>query len=140
MDNPKLNVREWSGNNPVRMVLDTSLKLDPNLFIFDNSTKTIVFTNKEIGNSQNIEYIKFDISDSINSILKILYDKKILSIFVEGGPTLQNSFINEGIWDETRVFTNNTIIGKGVKAPELEIDPFSQEKIGDNTLEVFKPG
>ena len=41
-DNPKLNVRSWSGNNPVRIVLDANLRLSDELHVFDESVKTIV--------------------------------------------------------------------------------------------------
>ena len=35
-DNPKLNTRDWSGNNPVRVVLDQNNRISKESFIFDN--------------------------------------------------------------------------------------------------------
>ena len=36
MDNPRLNVREWPGKSPVRLVIDRNLKLPKSLNLFDN--------------------------------------------------------------------------------------------------------
>ena len=45
LDNPQLNVREWSGKNPLRVVPDRTLRLSKNLHLFDKSTPTVVFTS-----------------------------------------------------------------------------------------------
>ena len=38
-DNPKLNVREWTGRDPVRIVIDRFLKLNEKINLFDGSQK-----------------------------------------------------------------------------------------------------
>src|SRR5690554_546144 len=38
-DNPSLTVREWAGKNPIRVVIDRTLKLPPNAAVFDGSAK-----------------------------------------------------------------------------------------------------
>ncbi|WP_421827017.1 bifunctional diaminohydroxyphosphoribosylaminopyrimidine deaminase/5-amino-6-(5-phosphoribosylamino)uracil reductase RibD [Larkinella sp.] len=43
-DNPQLNVRLWSGRNPVRIVIDKQLQLPTSLHLFDGSQPTLVYT------------------------------------------------------------------------------------------------
>ena len=70
-DNPKLNVRDWSGNNPVRVILDQNNRISKDSFIFDDSVKTIVLTKSENNISTEntlFEKIEFD-NNSIENIL-----------------------------------------------------------------------
>ncbi|MFC2097089.1 bifunctional diaminohydroxyphosphoribosylaminopyrimidine deaminase/5-amino-6-(5-phosphoribosylamino)uracil reductase RibD [Bacteroidota bacterium] len=138
MDNPKLTVRKWYGKDPIRLVTDRNLKLPEYLNVFDNHTPTIVFTEEEKEDKNKLKYVKIDFSDSLNSILKYLYENKIQSVFVEGGTILHNSFINEGLWDEARVFTGDLEFGNGVKAPVFNKKPYFKECIGSAKLELFK--
>ena len=41
-DNPKLNARDWNGNNPTRIVIDRNNRIDPDSFIFDDTVKTVI--------------------------------------------------------------------------------------------------
>lgn len=47
LDNPSLTVREWYGQNPLRLVIDRQLTLPLHLHLFDGSTPTLVFTEKK---------------------------------------------------------------------------------------------
>ena len=44
-DNPKLNVREWRGHDPLRIILSGSGIVDMGSAVFDNNGRVIVFTN-----------------------------------------------------------------------------------------------
>ena len=56
----------------------------------------------------------------IHQVLNGLYQAKILSVMIEGGARLIQSFIDEGAWDEARVITNKTLIlHSGVSSPIL---------------------
>jgi len=46
-DNPALTVREWTGSQPIRMVIDRLGRLDSSLQIFDGIVPTWVFTGIE---------------------------------------------------------------------------------------------
>lgn len=121
-DNPKLNVRDWSGNNPVRVVLDQNNRISKDSFVFDDSIKTIVLTKSEntISTENTLfEKIEFD-NNSIENILSVLYQHQIQSIIIEGGKQTLQSFINKNIWDEARIFVGKNIFEKGTKAPELK--------------------
>lgn len=122
LDNPSLTTRKWAGNNPVRIVFDRSLRLPKNLKIFDNTAKTIIFTEKNVQNSNdNIEYVKINPEEDIlYTSMKKLYEKNIQSLLVEGGAKLLQSFINNGLWDETIIETGKITIKNGIKAPILK--------------------
>lgn len=121
-DNPKLNVRDWSGNNPVRVVLDQNNRISKDSFVFDNSVKTIVLTKSEnnISTENTIyETIVFN-KNTIENILSVLHQHQIQSIIIEGGKQTLQSFIDKNIWDEARIFLGKNTFEKGTKAPELK--------------------
>lgn len=121
-DNPRLNVRDWSGNNPVRVVLDQNNRISKESFIFDDSVKTIVFTKSEnIISAENTIFEVIDFNQNIvPQILGILYQNQIQSIIIEGGLQTLQTFIDQDIWDEARIFIGNTTFEKGTKAPIIQ--------------------
>jgi len=117
-DNPKLNARDWDGNNPTRIVIDQNNRIDANSFIFDDTVKTIVFskTSKSSTEKTQFEVIDFD-KNIIPHILDILYQNQIQSVIIEGGRQTLQSFIDENLWDEARIFIGKISFEKGTKAP-----------------------
>jgi len=138
-DNPRLNVRQWKGKNPVRIVLDRTLRLPSSLYLFDGSQPTLVFTEKEKEDIPGVEYITvpFD-GNLLTHVLRICHARRFLSVMVEGGAILINAFVNEGLWDEARVFYSQLHLGKGVPAPVLK-DAISREEIHfpNSVLKIF---
>jgi len=67
-----------------------------------------------------------------------LFDQQIISIFVEGGAQLHNSFLASGLWDEARVITGKMTFSQGLKAPEINEKPDELFNIGDTRIEVFR--
>jgi len=147
MDNPNLNVREWAVNNPVRIVLDRTLRLSPELNVFDSSQNTIIYAGNNASSKKNIEQFegkdKVEIvivdyaKDVISEILDDLYNRGIQSIIVEGGTKLIESFYKNSQWDELRVFTGNTFFGKGVKAPEVIGELYYEQRIDECCLFTY---
>lgn len=138
-DNPALTVREWAGNQPIRMVLDRTLKLDHSLLIFDQKAPTWIFTQGERPDMQNLRYIQLDYTlDILPQIMSILYEGGVLSLIVEGGAVLLNSFLKAGLWDEAFVYTGNQLFGKGVVAPHLSGETIAFEKLDDCKLHVIR--
>lgn len=120
LDNPSLTTRNWYGANPLRLVIDRTLSLPSNLKLFDHSTSTLVFTEKENAEEENLEYITLDFSkDILPQILTVLYERKIQSLLVEGGTTLLQSFIDSCLWDEMFVEHSEKVLGEGVKSPVI---------------------
>lgn len=131
-DNPKLNIRSWAGQNPVRIVLDSSLKISETANVFDEKTKTIVLIDSRIKRQESKENLIFE---SIffpplgelkkgfgvaSQICEILQKHQIQSVIIEGGTQMLQTFIDENLWDEARVFVGETKLGKGVKGPKFE--------------------
>jgi len=138
-DNPLLNVREWTGKNPVRIVLDLKLRLPKEIYLFDKTISTLVFTYQKKEAEENLEYIQLDASKNLeNQILEALYKRNIQSVIIEGGATLLQSFIDANLWDEARVFIGNKTFEKGLKAPNTNLLPSSTEKISDDVLLIYK--
>lgn len=139
-DNPKLNTRNWFGLNPVRIVLDKSLKIPFHYNLYDGSLKTIVFTENEAGKSTNentfFERIDFG-RNLIKEICKVLFTHEIQSVIVEGGAQTLQAFIDDNLWDEAYVFVGNTKFENGVKAPQLKKAPNEIKKISTDTLRIY---
>jgi len=141
-DNPKLNVRSWSGKNPVRIVLDAKLRIPQDLNIFDNSVKTIIITasktkNQELKHNLIFETIDFQ-KDIASQICAVLQKHKIESVIIEGGTQTLQTFINENLWDEAFVFTGNKTFEKGIKSPILSAKITSEEKIKNDILKIYR--
>ncbi|KAF2330124.1 bifunctional diaminohydroxyphosphoribosylaminopyrimidine deaminase/5-amino-6-(5-phosphoribosylamino)uracil reductase RibD [Flavobacterium nitrogenifigens] len=120
-DNPKLNARDWDGNNPKRIVLDRNNRIDKDSFIFDDSVRTIIFSSEaEKSSKENTQFETIDFNKNIvPQILDVLYQNQIQSVIIEGGRQTLQSFIDENLWDEARIFIGKTSFEKGTKAPEI---------------------
>lgn len=132
-DNPGLNLREWSGNQPVRITIDRNNRISDEYRIKDGSQKTIIYTQKPDKKKKAL-YQKTDLSFSVQNMLTDLYEKGISSLLVEGGAKMLKSFIDSGLWDEARVFKGNMDFGSGIRAPELtvkqkEVIPYRNNKL-----------
>lgn len=118
LDNPSLTTRNWYGKNPLRLVIDRNLTLPAELKLFDHSTPTMVFTEKQKNSEDNLEYVALDFSkDILPQICTVLYDRRIQSLLVEGGTTLLQSFIDSELWDEIFVEHSEKVLYEGVKSP-----------------------
>ena len=138
-DNPALTVREWTGNQPVRLVIDRTGRLDSGLHIFDKKAPTWVFTREEQSDIENLQFISLDFGLNIlPQMLSELYKRDILSVIVEGGSVLLNSFLDAGLWDEAFVYTGNQFFGKGVAAPHISGETIGFEKLDDCKLHVLR--
>jgi diaminohydroxyphosphoribosylaminopyrimidine deaminase/5-amino-6-(5-phosphoribosylamino)uracil reductase len=139
-DNPQLNVRDWSGNNPVRIVIDKSLRLPADLHLFDKEVLTLCYNVIKEEKSENLEFIRLtDSSLFLEDIVADLYARKIQSLIIEGGTKLLNSFIESGIWDEARVFKSKQVFSKGIAAPRIQGKMETMQAIQDDSLFVYKP-
>lgn len=122
LDNPALTVRHWVGENPVRVVLDRSLRIPSDYKLLDGSVPTLIFTAKQAECSKNIEYITIDFSANLLSqVLEHLYQRKLITLLVEGGSTLHNLFLKENLWDEIRMEETSVLLHDGVPAPDLSV-------------------
>ncbi|MGK0412121.1 MAG: diaminohydroxyphosphoribosylaminopyrimidine deaminase [Polaribacter sp.] len=148
-DNPKLNVRSWTGNNPTRIVLDKSLRILKSTNVYDGSVKTIFITSKNIKemNNKELQFLEkkeniiFEQIDFTKSVAKqiciVLQKHKIQSVIIEGGAQTLQTFISENLWDEARVFIGANVFRKGIKAPVLSAKLRTTRKIKNDLLKIY---
>ena len=149
LDDPGLTNRLWYGNNPVRLVVDMNLRLPSSLKIFNETAPTIVFNQYKHAmdgfiflprGKYEIKYYQVAADASlVHQVLNACYRQNIQSILVEGGATLLQSFIDEGLWDEARIITNETLkINRGLPAPELtDFKIMRTEKIFSDRIDYY---
>jgi len=143
LDDPALTARLWPGNDPLRLVIDLELKLPGHLKLFDDSVKTIVFTyNKKDATEKLIYHQLNKTEDVLAQIMSALYAMQVQSVIIEGGSKLLQSFIDAGLWDESRVITNFTLmIEEGLDAPVLNNNrSVATQKIKNDIIEFSKHG
>ena len=139
-DNPKLDARNWSGKNPVRVIIDKLGKISEHSFVKDNLVKTIFITeNKNLISSENTSYEKCVFDERlVFSICEILYNHQIQSVIIEGGTKTIQSFVAANLWDEARIFRSNILLQKGIKTPIIKIQNFEKSIIlSDELVVVF---
>ena len=137
-DNPRLNVRDWTGKNPIRVVLDSSCQLDTKLNLFDQSQPTLVYNHLRSEETENLSFVQLEKGFGVKEILDDLYARKVQSLIVEGGSQVLNSFLSTGLWDEARVFTGATSFGEGIAAPIINGTLVESLSIQGDLLQVFK--
>jgi len=142
MDDPQLTTRLWRGHNPTRLVIDMDLKIPATSKIFNNEAKTIVFNKMKHEENENLFF--YQVTDDVSFVHQVtnaLYQLKILSVIVEGGAKLLQSFIDEGMWDEARVIGNRQLaIGNGLPAPLLtNCEKTDEENVFSDTIDFYRP-
>ena len=140
-DNPKLTTREWSGKNPIRVVLDRHLKIDTTHHVLDRSVQTIMFTAVD-DTSKHLEGITYEMLDFAQplaqQICDVLHRHGITSVIVEGGAKMLQTFIDANLWDEARIFKGTIDFKKGLPAPRLQGTLQQQQKIWTDTLSIYR--
>ncbi|HUX95901.1 MAG TPA: bifunctional diaminohydroxyphosphoribosylaminopyrimidine deaminase/5-amino-6-(5-phosphoribosylamino)uracil reductase RibD [Bacteroidales bacterium] len=138
-DNPQLNVREWTGNQPLKVVLSRSGAIGQNSAFSSPVGTFVVFTSDiDSGLPEEMKILLDYIKPAAEQIGNYLYSKGIQSLFVEGGAEVLNHFIDTGYWDEARVFKGNFAFSEGIKAPELRNMKLSEKlKFGNSDLEIY---
>ncbi len=139
-DDPKLNARDWYGNNPIRLVLDQNNRIPEENTVFDNQIKTIVFTKS--GNAINKENTIFEVvnfnQNIASQIVQILFQHQIQSVIIEGGLQTLQTFIDANLWDEARIFTGKLTLEKGINAPQISKSIYKKKWISDDELIIAR--
>lgn len=147
-DNPNFN-------NKQKILIDRTLKVPTNMNFFKTGKIFIVHdeTLTPSKNLPNLEYIPCPTINGqidITSLLKILFEKKIMSIFVEAGGNFNGSIIDLGIVDKIyqfiapKILADNTgqsaFTGRNVQLIKdcVEFKMQSVEQIGNDVLITLK--
>jgi diaminohydroxyphosphoribosylaminopyrimidine deaminase / 5-amino-6-(5-phosphoribosylamino)uracil reductase len=125
-DNPSLTARIPNGRNPLRVIMDSSLKIpiDSNVVV-DGQADTWVFTSKsyDATKKQQLEElgIRVFVTNSENSVdpkevMEILGEHSVSSVFIEGGGTIHASFLENKLVDKVVLYFAPKLVG-GKDAP-----------------------
>jgi len=139
-DNPILDVRNWTGSNPIRVVLDKNNRIPNDSYVFNNQCKTIVIskttTNRD---KENLIFDNVDLEKEIaQQLTQAMYRHQIQSVIIEGGRQTLQTFIDANLWDEARVFSGITIFGDGTRAPILPKSNRKNQVIGQDELIISR--
>jgi diaminohydroxyphosphoribosylaminopyrimidine deaminase / 5-amino-6-(5-phosphoribosylamino)uracil reductase len=101
-DDPWLTVRHADGRlrerQPLRVVMGTR-PIPPTARVLDDAADTLVLPEREP-----------------EAVLKMLYDKDIRHVWLEGGPRLAASFLRGGLVDEVIAYVAPALLGAGPAA------------------------
>jgi len=121
LDNPLLTVRYTRGKNPIRIILDSKGAISKKSKILQTSNEipTIIAVSKKISKSNFDKLRKLPVevivagknSVNIKLLLKKLSEKKINTILVEGGGTVNWEFIKHNLFDELIITLSPFLIG-----------------------------
>lgn len=122
-DNPSLTTRlkDVNGRNPIRIIVDSSARIPLDSKVFKEEGRTIIATTEKASKDKlnSIEKLGGEIIINplkegrvdLNSLMKKLGEKKIDSVLLEGGGTLNYSALKSGIVDKVMTFIAPKIIG-----------------------------
>ena len=126
-DDPFLTTRKIMGANPIRLIIDPSLKLTNKYNIFKDNNKNIIFTNSSKRKKlNNTTILKFPKKNFTLSISKYLRTTSLKTILIEGGPTTLSHFIEHKLINYMQFIISPTIIGSGIDS--LKLKPISDLK------------
>ena len=139
LDNPALTARDWHGKQPLRCVLDMSNRLPKTLNVFNGETETIVFTENNKLESEKVEFVGINKGETVpEQILNALYNKDKLSVIVEGGAKLLQTFIDKNLWDEAYVYEGDVLFKEGIKAPDFNHVAYKIKTIRSTRLSIYR--
>ncbi|OYD56871.1 riboflavin biosynthesis protein RibD [Fictibacillus aquaticus] len=126
-DNPSLTTRlPNGGSNPIRIILDTTLQtpIEAKL-VTDSEAPTWIITGSGVSMEQILPYTEKGVrviplstpSIEIESVLELLGSENITSLFVEGGSSVNGSFLQSGSIQQVIMYQAPILIG-GSDAPQ----------------------
>ncbi len=139
-DNPRLNTRHWSGADPIRIVIDRKRTIPLESHLFDRSVKTIVLTeenSRDEGENLVFEHLSFS-QNFREKFCDLLYDHEIQSLLVEGGTFTLQALIDQGLWDEARIFRGPAALEEGIPAPVISGRVESCLDIAGDKLQILR--
>ena len=153
-DDPQLTVRLVKGKDPIRIVVDSKLKIPLKAKVLKDPTKLVIATTKKASKQRMkklhqmganvlvIDTLKGRVD--LQKLMKALGKLEITSIMLEGGATLNSSALSAGIVDKIMIFIAPSVIGSGLGAigdlgitevdKSIKLKNISSKKIGKDIL------
>ena len=142
-DDPRLTVRHVPGTNPLRVIVDSTLRTPPDAAVLaDGAAQGTVFAvtdrapeerrERVISLGATVLELPSDLDGRVDlaAMLGELVPSGIASVMVEGGATLITGFFRAGLVDRLAVCVAPKILGEGIEAiGDLGIRDLSQSLI-----------
>jgi diaminohydroxyphosphoribosylaminopyrimidine deaminase / 5-amino-6-(5-phosphoribosylamino)uracil reductase len=142
-DDPRLTVRHVPGTNPLRVIVDSTLRTPPDAAVLaDGAAQGTVFAvtdrapeerrERVISLGATVLELPSDLDGRVDlaAMLGELAPSGIASVMVEGGATLITGFFRAGLVDRLAVCVAPKILGEGIEAiGDLGIRDLSQSLI-----------
>lgn len=120
IDDPQLTARHWPGKQPLRIVIDRSASLPRTAAIFQHPSPIWIVNEHKTEQEGNVHWWQLPMGSALwPALMELLYNQGIQSIIIEGGAQVLQQCIDQGFWDEARVFTGATHLQQGLAAPKL---------------------
>ena len=140
-DNPQLNIRQWTGKAPTRIVLDRNLRISKDFHVLDGQQKTIVCT-QIVDTTKYVKGVTYKIlnfeSQLPQQLCNLMFEEQLQSVIIEGGSQTLQSFIDADLWDEARIFRGAAEFQKGIKAPKPTGRIIKQMEILTDQLTILR--
>jgi diaminohydroxyphosphoribosylaminopyrimidine deaminase / 5-amino-6-(5-phosphoribosylamino)uracil reductase len=128
-DNPSLTIREESGHQPYRIIIDGRLSttIDSSVYTDQFKGRTIVITSDRNASSdkfrqfheKGIDCIMLEAEDGLiplRSILPVLWERNINSVLVEGGGSVFSQFLEGGLFSRVVVYISPRFLINGTRS------------------------
>jgi 3,4-dihydroxy 2-butanone 4-phosphate synthase/GTP cyclohydrolase II len=153
-DDPQLTVRLVRGSSPLRVVLDSTLRLPAASRILDDEASTIVLTTDRSTTARRSALERRGVGVRVvgqgprgvdlEAALAALHSSGVRSLLVEGGAQVITSFLEAQVVDRLVVAIAPTIVGAGTEAvgdlritrvsDGLRLTGSSLHRVGDDVL------
>lgn len=132
-DNPSLTTRDWTGENPIRVVPDFNGQIPFESNIFVDGNKTIILNEEKNMVDNNIEYLSVN-DKTIEDYWRAIFEKEIYSLLVEGGKQILENILKSGLWDEARIIKSSKMINGGLRAPTVIGKLHDKQRLSDDLI------
>jgi len=121
-DNPRLTCRQPGGRDPLRVIVDSTLRCPANARVFADGNAVVFTTNNANKNRKRaLEKMGARVFSTgggkrvnLRKAMRVLGEIKVASVMVEGGSSIATSFLNEKLVDKIIVAIAPKIFGQGV--------------------------
>lgn len=129
-DDPELTARIPNGRNPLRIVLDSTLRIPlHSKLVTDGAADTWVFTsrNHDAEKRKALEALGVYIYETnsenqvdVLDVVRLLGEKGISSLFIEGGGTINAAFLENGLIDKVVFYFAPKLVGGKIAPTFIE--------------------
>jgi diaminohydroxyphosphoribosylaminopyrimidine deaminase/5-amino-6-(5-phosphoribosylamino)uracil reductase len=100
-DDPALTVRPDPGHQPLRVVVGVEDRIPAGSRVLDDAAETLVLTERDTGRH------------APEGVLRVLHERGVVSVLLEGGPTLAAAFVTAGLVDRIVAYVAPALLGSG---------------------------